>query len=107
MYEFPARIHLLVLGIGIGCRQAFGQKHAAFDLHQCGRHDKELSRDLEIELLHRMQGVDILARHRLDRNIVDIELTFTDEEEQQVEGPLEDLELDCDSRNQKPRCLDR
>ena len=92
MDELPAGIHLvLAVGVGIDRVQALGQEHPALDLHQRGGHDEKFAGDLEVQLLHRVQDRDVLLRHRLDRDVVDVYLVLADQEEQQVERALEDL----------------
>jgi hypothetical protein len=72
-----------------------GQEQAALDLHQRRRHDEKLAGHIEIELLHRVQHLDILLHHRLDRNVVDIELILSDQEKKQIERALENGQFDA------------
>ena len=50
---------------------------------------------LQVEILHGVEGVDILAGDRLDRDVVDIELVLPDQEKEEVKGPLKDRKLDA------------
>lgn len=95
MNQFPAGIHGIVVGVigdgGVSLRK----EHAAFDLHEGGRHHEEFAGDFEVELLHRVQHVDVLARDGLDRDVVDVELALPDQEEKQIERTLEGGQLNA------------
>jgi hypothetical protein len=93
--ELPARIELVLLGIGVDRLLVLGEEQAAFDLHQRRRHDEELAGHLDLELLHRIDGVQILLRHRGNGNVVDIELVLPEEEQEQVQRPLKDGQFDA------------
>ncbi len=94
--ELPARIELLVLDcVGVDGLLVLGQEHPAFDLHERGGHDEELAGQLELELAHGVEGVEVLRGDLLDGDVVDIELVLADEEQQQVERAFEDLQLDA------------
>ena len=71
-----------------------GQQHAALDVHQRRRHHEELAGDFEVEHLHDRQILHVLVRDPLDRDVVNVHLLLLDEVEQQIERPLEDLQLD-------------
>ena len=60
VHEFPTRIHFFVLGVGIDGVLALRQQQPAFDLHQRRRHHEEFACDVEVELLHRVQRIDVL-----------------------------------------------
>src|SRR5690606_4130970 len=64
--EFPAGVEgVVVAAFGDGGLAA-GEEHAAFDLHEGGGHDEELAGDVEVELLERVEHVDVLAGDRLE-----------------------------------------
>ena len=87
--QFPAWIDaVLFAALEVDRRFAPGEQHAAFDLHQGGSHDKKFSRHIEIEFPHIVEDLDVLFGDRFDRDIVDIELVFSDEEKQEVERAL-------------------
>jgi len=73
----------------------FGEEQAAFDLHERGCHDEEVARDFEVELLHGVQRGDVLAGDRLDGDVVNIELVFSNEKKEQVERAFKDRQLDA------------
>jgi len=69
-------------------------EHAAFDLHQRRGHDEELACGVDIDLCHAFEGDEELLGHAGDRDVVDVQFIAPDEKEQEVEGPLECIELD-------------
>ncbi len=94
--ELPARIDVvLALPVGVDRVLALRKQHPALYLHQGGRHHEEFPGYLQIELLHRTKDRDILLRHRLDRDVVDVYLVLADQEKEQVKRALEYLELDA------------
>src|SRR5690606_42157640 len=93
--EFPAGVEgVVVAAFGDGGLAA-GEEHAAFDLHEGGGHDEELAGDVEVELLERVEHVDVLAGDRFDGDVVDIQLVLFDEKEEEVEQALKDRQLDA------------
>ena len=95
MDEFPARIEVIFLGIRIDRLLMLGEQHPAFNFHQGCRHDEEFTGDLNLEVLHRIDRLEVLLSDVCDRNIVDIELILPDQEEEQVEGALKDGQFDA------------
>jgi hypothetical protein len=93
--EFPARIEFLLVGVGVDGLLVLREQHAAFDLHQRRRHDEELAGDLELQVLHRVEDLEVLLGHRLDRDVVDIEFVFAQQEQQQVQRTFEHGEFDA------------
>jgi len=94
--ELPAGIDLVVgVGVGVDGVEALGEEHAALDLHEGGGHDENVAGDIEVERLHRAESLEVLFRHRLDRNVVDIDFVFPDEEKQKIKRAFEDLQLDA------------
>jgi hypothetical protein len=65
------------------------QQHLRLDVDQSSRHDEEVAGDVEIELLHQRDGLEILRRDQRDRDVVDVQLVLPDEMQQQIERPLE------------------
>src|SRR6185295_11355928 len=78
-----------------GCRRLGAwQQHLRLDVNQRRRHQQEVARDVEVELLHQVDGGKVLRGDQRDRNVVDVQLVFPDEVKQEIERPLEDRELD-------------
>src|SRR5439155_27065976 len=48
---------------------------------------------VEVELLHHLDVIEILLRNGGNRDVVDVHLVFLDEMNQQVQRPLEGVEL--------------
>ena len=63
-------------------------------MDQRRRHDEELARDVEVELLHQLDRRKVLLRDQRDWNVMDAHLVLSDEVQQQIERSLEHLELD-------------
>src|SRR6185295_16058963 len=70
------------------------QQHARLDVDQRGRHHQELSRDVEVQLLHQVDVLEVLRRDEGDRDVVDVDLVLLDEVQQQVERSLEVVQPD-------------
>ena len=85
--ERVARIFLLAFDAGRRLRPR--QQHLRLDVNQRRRHHEELAGDVEVQLLHQLDGVEILLRDERDRNVVDVDLVLLDQVEQQVERALE------------------
>ena len=77
--ERLARILFRILLRGIGPRQ----QHARLDVNQRRGHHEELPRDVEVQLLHQVEVVEVLLGDERDRNVVDVHLVLLDEVEQQ------------------------
>ncbi len=92
--EVPPRVRIIIVGVRIDGLILFGQQQAAFDLHQGGCHNKELTGHFEAELLHGEEHLEVLFEDLLDRDVVDVDLRLSDQKEQKVEGALKDLEFD-------------
>ncbi len=73
---------------GIGARQ----QRPRLDVDQRGRHDQELTRHIQIHLLHQIDVLEVLVRDEGDRNVVDVHLMLLDEVQQQVERSFEVLQ---------------
>ena len=94
--QFPARVDLLLVAAGrIDGLLVLGQQHPAFDLHERGGHDEELAGQLELEVAHGVERVEVLLGDLHDRDVVDIQFVLADQEQQQVQRSFEDLELDA------------
>jgi hypothetical protein len=70
------------------------QQHLRLDVDEGGRHDDELAGDVEVQLLHHLESLEILLRDERDRDVVDADLVLLDEVQQQIERALERLQLD-------------
>ena len=90
--ERVARIFFFALDAGGG----FGprQQHLRLDVNQRRRHHEVLARDVEVHLLHQLDGLEVLRGDERDGDVVDVHLVLLDEVKQQIERPLEVFELD-------------
>src|SRR6476660_3906863 len=59
-----------------------------------GGHDQVVARDIEIELLHQSNRIEILLRDERDRDVVDVQFVLLDEVQKQIERTLEPFESD-------------
>jgi hypothetical protein len=77
---------------------AFGwrQQHPGLDLHQGSRHHQELAGNVEIQLLHQVQVIEILLGDDGDLNVVHVHLVLLDQMNEQIERAVEALQLDLD-----------
>ena len=90
--QIPARIVLvdvLLRRLLIDREQA-----AALQVNEVRRHDHELARNIDVQLLERLQILEVLLRDPLERDVVNIELVALDQVKQQIERSLENLEPD-------------
>jgi hypothetical protein len=71
------------------------KEHLRLDPNERGRHDQVLPGQLQIELLHEAQMPEILGGDVGDRDIRDVQLVPLDEVQEQIERPLECVELDA------------
>jgi len=78
------------VGRGLGARQ----QHLRLDVDERGGHEQELAGDVEIQLLHQGDRVEVLRRDERDRDVVDAHLVLANEVQQQIERPLEVRQLD-------------
>jgi hypothetical protein len=58
------------------------------------RHHQELTRDIEVQLLHQLDVLQILLGDYRDRDVVDVHLTGANEVQEQIERAFEGIELD-------------
>src|SRR4029079_6173424 len=61
-------------------------------------HDEVLARVVEVELAHALDHREVLVGDRGDRDVGDLDLALLDEEQQEIERPLEEIELDATGR---------
>jgi len=98
VFEEPS--HERVTGIFFGfvglCRVRTWQQRPTLDVNKGRGHYEELAGDVEIELLHQTQVFEVLLRDECDRDVVDVDLVLLDEVHEQIEGPLEGLQLNLD-----------
>ena len=87
---------ILRLALHPGRRFRPRQQHPGLDVNQRRRHDQELARHVQVELLHELNRVQVLRGDERDRDVVDADLVLPDEVQQQVERPLEVIEPDGD-----------
>ena len=95
VHEFPPWIHgIIVVALGRHRGLPPRQQHAAFDFHERGGHDEKLPGHLQVQLLHRAQDGQVLFGDCFQGYIVDVDLVLANQEEQQVERPLENGQFD-------------
>nr|WP_263429880.1 hypothetical protein [Nannocystis pusilla] len=83
------------------------QQLAALEVRQRRRHHQVVARDLEVELAHDVEVLEVLLGDERDRDVEDVELVLAHEVQQQVERALEHLELDRVDRARRPLPLAR
>jgi hypothetical protein len=81
-----------IAGRGLGPRQ----QHLALDVDQRRRHHQELAGDVEVQLLHQVQVLEVLPGDDRDLDVVDVHLVLLDQMNEQIERALEGLQLDLD-----------
>ena len=59
-------------------------------------HHQEFAGDIEVQLLHELDHVEVLRGDERDRNVVDVDLVLLDEVQQQIQRSLEVVEADSD-----------
>ena len=64
------------------------EEHAGLDIEQVGRHLHKLARDLEIELFHSVEVLQILIEDFRDLDVADLNLVLGQEQQDQAQGPL-------------------
>ena len=90
--ERVARIFFLALYAG-RCFRPW-QQHLRLDVDERRRHHQELARDVEVELLHQLNRLEVLRRDQRNRNVVDVDLVLLDQMKEEVNRTLEVLEPD-------------
>lgn len=90
--QFPTRI--IILDIVFGRLFAPGQEGSGFQIHQIGCHDDELGGEVDVQKLEGIDVIEVLLGDFLDRDRMDIQLVFFDQIEQEIQGALENFELD-------------
>ena len=85
-----------IFGVAIVLRLELepGHQRARLDVYQRGGHHQEVTRDVEVELLHHVEVVEILLGDEHDRDVVDVDFLLPDQQQQQVERTLEVVEPD-------------
>ena len=63
------------------------EEHAGLDIEQVGRHLHKFARNLEIELFHGVEVLQILIDLR-DLDVADLDLVLGQEQQDQAQGPL-------------------
>src|SRR5665213_2236102 len=70
------------------------KKHPALDDHKLSGHDQKVPGDVKIQPLHLVERGHIIPRQIGDGNIVNIDLTFPDQEKKQVQRAFKDFQID-------------
>ena len=108
MQELGGRLELLVLeqtpderfariffGPGVFLRRIRArQQRARLDVNQRRRHYQELSRHVEIQVLHERDVAQVLLGDERDRDVVDVQLALANQVQEQIERSLKGVELD-------------
>jgi hypothetical protein len=88
--RFARILFRLVLLRGIRARQ----QRSRLEVNERRCHDEKLARHVEIQLLHQREIGEVLLGDQRDRYVVDVHLALANEMNQQIERPLERIELD-------------
>ena len=78
------------------------QQHGGFDLHQPRRHLQKLGCHIQIGFLHLADGIHILRQHLGDGNIVNIQLVFLHQKQEQIQRPFKRGQLIGDRFHKAP-----
>jgi hypothetical protein len=70
------------------------QQHLRLDMDQRRGHHQEFAHDVQIQLLHHDDVIEVLLRDERDGNVVDVHLVLLNEVDQQIERSLELGDLD-------------
>ena len=65
------------------------QQHARLDPREGRRHHQVLAGDVEVQLAHQLEVLEVLLGDLRDRHVGDLELVLADQVQQQIERPLE------------------
>jgi hypothetical protein len=63
-------------------------------VNQRRRHHQEFPRDIQVQLLHQPEVAEILLGNEGNRDVVDVHLVLANEVQEEIQRPLERLELD-------------
>src|SRR6202034_1954227 len=88
--QLGARVLFAIVGLARWSRQ----QHARFDLGQGCRHHQVFARQLQLQVLHQLDVLRVLARDLGDRNIENVYVLPPDQVQQQIERTFEGLEED-------------
>ena len=70
------------------------EQTAAFQVNEIRRHRDKLTGDVDLQLLERLEILEVLARDAFERDVADVDLVALDEVKEEVKWAFEDLELD-------------
>lgn len=90
--EIPAWV--VFLGVFLGRAHLTWQQHAALDIHQRGGHDNELGGEFDVEKAKGVDCLEVLSGDAADGYVVDVQLLFPNQIEEEVERALENVEFD-------------
>ena len=91
--EVPAGV-VVVLLLLAGGEVVLGEEGAALDIHEVGGHDDELGGEFDVEHPEGLDVGEVAGGDFFEGDGVDVEFLLFDEVEEEVEGALEDLEVD-------------
>ena len=86
--ELLTGIDVVLLALGLGGLD--GDQHLGLDVNERRRHHHELAGDVEVQLLHQVQILHVLAGDRSNGDVVDVDLLATNQVQEEVERSLEE-----------------
>ena len=84
-----------------------GQKQARLQLQQRRRHHKELAGDVEVDLAHPLDVLQVLLGDQCDRNVEDVDLVLADQVQQQIQRAFEAGQRDHERVAGGAQCVER
>ena len=75
-----------------------GQEHFGFNMNQCRRHVDKFSAQIHVHLAGLLHVRQVLGSDGRDGDVLDVDLLFADEIEQQIEGAFVVLQVDVEGR---------
>jgi hypothetical protein len=75
------------------------EQRLGLECQERGGHDEELGRHLEVGMLHGFEMLQVVLGQARDRHITDVDTVLADQREQELEGPLEDVQTDLIRRH--------
>ena len=94
--ELGARVDLVLRLLVVLVVRLLRQEHLALDVGQRRGHHEVLARDVQIELLHQRDVLEVALRHEGDREVQDVQLVLPDQMQEQIERPLEVRQRDLE-----------
>ena len=83
-------------------RRVARQQHARLDVDQGGRHVDEFGAQIDIHFTRFVHVLEVLRRDGGDRDVLDFNLLFADQVQQQIERPIVLLQMEIEWRRHYP-----